>query len=449
VRDVGERSVAVHERVLPASHGCRCPSNTGCTSVGDRLNHAEDVFRKEKGKLSFHLRQAWEKPLTSPWASAVPDVPKEEVALDRGSPKLSRHDRQRRTAYAAQGIDGRRPESVLVLPDRVIIWKRILRSYDRPSTAAGLRPATSRRTKVDTYRRRMMARLWIVATISFLSLLFAGPAGADLSTLAAVTLCGETLAESGSAAAFVGPIGADCGNFTASGSAEARAGFVSMGTAASFLAKSTGVSNVLNQALAEARSEDILTPHGLPAGTPGFLVYTFDISGVNSSELSTDSSLPIIIGDGFAHTQLFGLARSASVFRFNDRVLTLDAAEYDHFKSQFAFDIVYGEPTTVELRMVSLARVQLDPTVPVDFAGITSFADTITLSSVDLLDGDGRPVPTASLSAASGTRYPLTGSSTPVSEPSSLLLLSTGLIGLYIGRVHRRCALRPRTPSGE
>jgi hypothetical protein len=297
---------------------------------------------------------------------------------------------------------------------------------------------------VDTYRRCRMARLWIVAAISFLTLLFAGPAGADLSTVASVTLCGETLAESGSAAVFVGPVGANCGNFTASGSAEARAGFVSMGTAASFLVQSTGTSNVLNQALAEARSEDIVTPQGLPAGTPGRLVYTFDISGTNRAELSTDSGGPIAIGEGFAHTQLTG-----SVFGSNPQTLTLNSAEFDHFKSQFAFGIVYGEPTSVELHMVSLSRVQLDPTVPVNFLGITNFADTITLLSVDLLDVNGRPVPNASLSAASGTSYPLAGSSTPVSEPSSLLLLTAGLIGLYIGPVHHRCALRPRTPSGE
>ena len=284
---------------------------------------------------------------------------------------------------------------------------------------------------MDTYRRRMIARLGIAAAIS---LLVAGPAGADLSTTAAVTLCGDTVSNSGSAAAFVGPTGADCGNFTASGSAEARAGFLSMGTAASFLAQSTDISNVLNQARAEARSEDIVTPHGLPAGTLGLLVYTFDISGTNHSELSTDSGGPIVIGDGFAHTQLTG-----SVFGSNPQTLTLDAAEYDHFRPQFAFGIVYGEPTRIELQMQSLSRVQLDPTVPVNFLGVTDFADTITLSSVDLFDVDGRPVPNASLSAASGTSYPLTGSSTPVSEPSSLLLLTTtGLIGLYIGRVHHR-----------
>jgi hypothetical protein len=215
-----------------------------------------------------------------------------------------------------------------------------------------------------------------------------------------------------------------------------------MGTAASFLVQSTGVSNVLNQALAEARSEDILTPHGLPAGTLGRLVYTFDISGENRAELSGTGS------DGFARTQLLGLVTN-SFFGFNDRVLTLDAAEYDHFMPQFDFGIVYGEPNSVELRMISLSRVQLAPTVPVNFVGITNFADTITLSSVDLLDVDGRPVPNASLSAASGTRYPLTGSSISVPEPSSVLLLTTGLIGLYFGRVHPRCALRARTPSRE
>jgi PEP-CTERM motif len=297
---------------------------------------------------------------------------------------------------------------------------------------------------VDTYGRRVMARLWIVAAVSLLSPPFAGPgpAVAGLITSAAVTLCGQTLAESGSAATFVGPVNADCGNFTAAGSAKANAGFVSMGTEALFLVQSTGPSNVLNQAVAEARSEDILTPQGLPAGAPGRLVYTFDISGENHAELSSINS------DGFARTQLLGLVTN-SIFRFNDRVLTLDAAEYDHFRAQFDFGIVYGEPNTVELRMISLSRVQLDPTSPANFVGVTDFADTITLSSVDLLDVDGRPVPNASLLAASGTRYPLTGSSISVPEPSSVLLLTIGLIGLYFGRVHPRCALRARTPTRE
>lgn len=292
---------------------------------------------------------------------------------------------------------------------------------------------------MDMHRRRVMARLWIVAAISLLSPLFAGPAVAGLITSAAVSLCGQTLAESGNAATFVPPVSADCGNFTAAGSAEARAGFTSMGTAASLLVHSTGPSNVLNQAIAEARSEDILTPQGLPAGTLGRLVYTFDISGENHAEVSSINS------EGFAHTQLLGQVTN-SFFRFNDRVLTLDAAEYDHFMPQFDFGIVYGEPNTVELRMISLSRVRLDPTGPANFAGITDFADTITLSSVDLLDADGRPVPNASLSAASGTRYPLTGSSISVPEPSSVLLLTTGLIGLYFGRVARFCKSRSRCP---
>jgi hypothetical protein len=102
---------------------------------------------------------------------------------------------------------------------------------------------------VDTYGRRVMARLWIVAAVSLLSPLFAGPgpAVAGLITSAAVTLCGQTLAESGSAATFVGPVNADCGNFTAAGSAKANAGFVTMGTEALFLVQSTGPSNVLKR----------------------------------------------------------------------------------------------------------------------------------------------------------------------------------------------------------
>ena len=293
---------------------------------------------------------------------------------------------------------------------------------------------------MDTHRRRAVARLWIVAAISLLPWPFAGPAVAGLVASASATLCGNTLTESGGAAQFVGPVNADCGNFTAAASAEARAGFLSMGTSAFFLAQSSGPSNVLNQAIAEARSEDILTPHGLPAGTLGRLVYTFDISGQNHAELTGN------ISEGFAHTQLLGNVTN-SFFRFNDRVLTLDAAEYDHFTAQFDFGIVYEEPNTVELRMISLSRVQLDPTVAANFQGVTDFDDTIILSSVDLLDQNGGPVPNASISAASGTLYPLagTGGSITVPEPSSVLLLTTGLIGLYFGRVHR--ALRARRPS--
>lgn len=299
---------------------------------------------------------------------------------------------------------------------------------------------------MDTYRRRVMARLWIVAAISLLSPPFAGPAVAGLISSAEVSLCGQTVASSGSGAAFVLPVSADCGNFTAAGSAEARAGFISMGTAASFLAHSTGPSNVLNQARAEARSEDILTPQGLPAGTLGRLVFTFDISGENHAEVSSISA------EGFAHTQLVGQVTN-SFFRFNVRDLTLDAAEYDHFMPQFDFGIVYGEPNTLELHMISLSRVRLSPIVAAHFTGLTDFADTITLTSVDLLDVNGQPVPNASLSAASGTRYPLTGDtgggSISVPEPSSVLLLTTGLISLYFGRIHLRCAWRSgrRWPS--
>ena len=69
---------------------------------------------------------------------------------------------------------------------------------------------------------------------------------------------------------------------------------------------------------------------------------------------------------------------------------------------------------------------------------VANFLDTATLTEVLVFDADGNPIPGVTISAASGTAYPLAGAGPPsppppppgpvaVPEPPALALISLGL----------------------
>jgi hypothetical protein len=69
---------------------------------------------------------------------------------------------------------------------------------------------------------------------------------------------------------------------------------------------------------------------------------------------------------------------------------------------------------------------------------ITDFLDTAQISSIVVEDANGNPVFGASATSLSGVNYSL--SESPVPEPSSLALLSSGLIGI-VGLIGRKVTL--------
>jgi hypothetical protein len=73
---------------------------------------------------------------------------------------------------------------------------------------------------------------------------------------------------------------------------------------------------------------------------------------------------------------------------------------------------------------------------PYDFTGTVDFSQTATLTEILITDSSGVPIPGATLTAASGTDYPLSPlNSIPI--PAAVWLFSSGLLGL-IGISRRR-----------
>jgi len=70
---------------------------------------------------------------------------------------------------------------------------------------------------------------------------------------------------------------------------------------------------------------------------------------------------------------------------------------------------------------------------PYNASGTADFSHTASLSQVEIVNAAGNPISGASISAASGTRYPLSPLNV-VPGPSTLILFVTGMLGMGLAR---------------
>lgn len=284
---------------------------------------------------------------------------------------------------------------------------------------------------------RVPRGMFLVATV--LAGLVVAPVGsvrADVFTSARWYFGPDAEYVTGTGIASIPPRGFDLGNYTGTASAGAHADYLVLGSAAAFStlnASPTIYTEALARAIAETR--DVLTPHGLPAGTAGFLVYKLRVSGTNAATLGATHA-----GDSIGATaiEVFtwivgyrGPANDTTPLNglgpLHDWVVflpDLTSASVEDVPVEAVFPITYETPASFYLIMTSLARIIFHPAADaVTFEGVSDFSGTLIVEAIELRDADHQPVPGASLTSASGTAYPGAGGATTSTVVSTTLPL--------------------------
>jgi hypothetical protein len=230
----------------------------------------------------------------------------------------------------------------------------------------------------------------------------------------------------------VGPATVTADSFNETYAAQAQAGFLGLRTSASFSeqVKAPGVGG--GDVFAYAFSGDILTPAGGTPGSPGSAVFDFLVSGSNGALLSGVGG---VVGSsvGVSYSALLACDGSANFgcdVEEGPPAASFMSTSYSDVPVEISLPIIYGQPVEVEFELFSHTGYASAPGLLVSFGGFSNFFDTVTLQSVQLLDGNGNPVSDPQLIAESGTNYPLGTPPSTAPEPSTALLLALALAAL-------------------
>lgn len=270
-----------------------------------------------------------------------------------------------------------------------------------------------------------VARTTVFLSILVVILLTATPSQADGSLTTSVvisgnggqTVCGQLDSSASSLSTSCGGtftiIPGDSASFT--GSAQARAMFGDLGTAAT-LEGSCAVADpsIVNcqafagsSGFANAGFVDRVTVSNAPSS--GFLALSFTTSGFNQvacNGLDACSVATTWYSTGNGQTYL------------------------PNGTSTYTIDYGYSDGSgLVQLFLESDVACQAGDTF--SCGAISNFIDTLQVTGLSVLDANGNPVEGAIITADSGTDYnALTLAPVPASEPSSLMMLGVGLLGL-------------------
>ena len=269
--------------------------------------------------------------------------------------------------------------------------------------------------------------------------LAATPLAADLITIAGIGYVGVSDLQQGTVSASIPTSLYDFDVIKFTAGAAANAGYLDLGTSATFSTMNGVPPPEDGSASATALSEDVLTPLGGMPGAAGFLDYTFALTGSNSAVLTGFSPFGVGTSVGASFTNLLVCTAGASQAPvglgcpFFDVVAHVTSSSLTNAPFQVEIPITFGQPIDVVFELFSTTGARFDHTVVVNFDGSSDFFDTAQITSIDLLDANHQPISSPGLLATSGTIYPLNGTSA-IPEPNSLLFLLSSAALLFTVR---------------
>jgi hypothetical protein len=163
---------------------------------------------------------------------------------------------------------------------------------------------------------------------------------------------------------------------------------------------------------AKASFDDSLTVLGTTVGK-GFLVVSLTVSGTISNSGAGGADAIIEFQNNAADQRAITTSGTTNLVLY----IPFGFGAPEDFQESLVADVInYGGAAEM---------------VPFSYSGYANFADTVTLTDVEVTDSSGNPIPGVSIESESGTVYPLSAlNAVATPESGTLVLVGFGLFAL-------------------